>query len=60
MKKQSGVDDAANSNTATEDQVFLLAPIFDSETNTSLFAVLEGGNLSASPIFEVCLSSHIP
>uniref|UniRef100_A0A7S4JC32 Carotenoid oxygenase n=1 Tax=Odontella aurita TaxID=265563 RepID=A0A7S4JC32_9STRA len=50
----------AGSNNTPEDQAWLVAPVFDAETNTSSFVVLDGQNLSAGPIFEVRLSSHIP
>lgn len=43
-----------------ETGVWLLAPIFDSETKTSSFVVLDGQDISAGPVFEAQLSSHIP
>mmetsp|Transcript_4151 Transcript_4151/g.9319 ORF Transcript_4151/g.9319 Transcript_4151/m.9319 type:complete len:695 (-) Transcript_4151:71-2155(-) len=43
-----------------EDHVWLLAPVFDAETKTSSFVLLQGDNLSAGPIFEARLNSHIP
>lgn len=43
-----------------EDQVWVLAPIFDADTSTTSFVVLDGQNLSSGPVFEVRLSSHVP
>jgi len=46
--------------TPCEVDAWLIAPVFDAETNTSSFVVLDGQDLSAGPIFEVKLSSHVP
>ena len=40
--------------------MWLLAPVFDAETKTSSFVLLQGDNLSAGPIFEAQLNLHIP
>jgi len=58
--KVSSDDNVSMSEKEEEEGVYLLAPVFDGKTNTSSFVVLDGQNLSAGPIFEVKLNSHIP
>ena len=40
--------------------MWLLAPVFDAETKTSSFVLLQGDSLSAGPIFEAQLNLYIP
>jgi carotenoid cleavage dioxygenase-like enzyme len=48
------------SNNVGEDDVYLIATIFDANINKSRIAIFDGKDISAGPIVELQLSHHLP
>lgn len=47
-------------STSEELAAYVCTYVYDSETHTSFLAILDAGNLSAGPLAEVQLPSHVP
>ena len=44
----------------SERQVWVIAPCFNSESNTTSFVILDGSDLGLGPVFEAKLDHHVP